>query len=253
MHTLFEKLSADQPVFGTFCHLGGADVAECLSLSGLDFFIIDMEHRQFSDETALCMVRAAEKHGAAPLLRVKDGSRSSVLRALDMGAAGVIVPNVNSAEEAARLVQYAKFPPLGSRGFAYSRSADFGFSPHLKSVDSFFAHSNRSALLLPQCETRGALKDIEAIAALDGVDGVFLGPYDLSVALGVPATFDSPIFQAAHKRLLAACKAVHKYAFTFTSGPEAAQKAVQQGFNGVAVGTDTAFLVNACRQMLRAV
>ena len=122
-------------------------------------------------------------------MHVRDSSRAAVLHALDLGARGIIIPDVQSVEEARRLVEYAKYYPLGARGFAFSRSAKYGFLPELKQIGDYFTATNQRTILMPQCETAGALEHIEEIAALDGIDGIFVGPYDLSVALGAPARF----------------------------------------------------------------
>ena len=158
MSVFFEKLNEGRGVVGTFCHLGGAAVAECLALSGLDYVIIDNEHGPFSEESTGEMIRALQLHGTEPFVRVRDSSRAALLRALDVGARGIIVPNLQSVEETRALVEHAKFFPLGSRGFAFSRSANFGFSRELEGgVNEFFRATNRNTILMPQCETLGAL------------------------------------------------------------------------------------------------
>ena len=212
-----QKLAAGEGVVGTFSHLGGPAVAECLSLSGLDYVIIDTEHGPFPDESTGEMIRAIELHSAEAFVRVRDSSRAAVLHALDLGARGIIIPDVQSVEEARRLVEYAKYYPLGARGFAFSRSAKYGFLPELKQIGDYFTATNQRTILMPQCETAGALEHIEEIAALDGIDGIFVGPYDLSVALGAPARFATPRFAEALDRVMAACRASGKLAFIYAN------------------------------------
>ncbi len=212
-----QKLAAGEGVVGTFSHLGGPAVAECLSLSGLDYVIIDTEHGPFPDESTGEMIRAIELHSAEAFVRVRDSSRAAVLHALDLGARGIIIPDVQSVEEARRLVEYAKYYPLGARGFAFSRSAKYGFLPELKQIGDYFTATNQRTILMPQCETAGALEHIEEIAALDGIDGIFVGPYDLSVALGAPARFATPRFAEALDRVIAACRASGKLAFIYAN------------------------------------
>ncbi len=250
MSAFDEKLKAGQGVVGTFCHLGGTIAAECLGLSGLDYVIIDTEHGPFTEESTGDMIRAMQLHGAEPFVRVRDSSRAAVLHALDLGARGIIIPDVQSADEARRLVQYAKYFPMGARGFAFSRSAEYGFSPALKNLGSYFDATNRHAILMPQCETAGALKDIEEIAAMEGIDGIFVGPYDLSVALGAPACFSTPEFKSALERILAACRKNGKLAFIYANTMAEARSCFAQGYQGAAVGTDTVFLVKAVQAML---
>ena len=145
-------------------------------------------------------------------MHVRDSSRAAVLHALDLGARGIIIPDVQSVEEARRLVEYAKYYPLGARGFAFSRSAKYGFLPELKQIGDYFTATNQRTILMPQCETAGALEHIEEIAALDGIDGIFVGPYDLSVALGAPARFAEAL-----DRVIAACRASGKLAFIYAN------------------------------------
>ena len=250
--SLFDrKLAAGQGVVGTFCHLGGPAVAECLSLSGLDYVVIDTEHGPFLEESTGEMIRAIQLHSAEAFVRVRDASRAAVLHALDLGARGVVVPDVHSVEEARKLVHHAKYFPLGARGFAFSRSAQYGFSPDLTPLGDYFEAVNRRTILMPQCETAGALEHIEEIAALDGIDGIFVGPYDLSVALGAPARFADPRFVEALDRVLGACRASGKLAFIYANSLSEAADCFARGYQGAAVGTDAAFLVQAVKRMLR--
>ena len=109
-------------------------------------------------------------------------------------------------------MEYAKYYPLGARGFAFSRSAKYGFLPELKQIGDYFTATNQRTILMPQCETAGALEHIEEIAALDGIDGIFVGPYDLSVALGAPTRFAEAL-----DRVIAACRASGKLAFIYAN------------------------------------
>ena len=197
--------------------------------------------------------RAIELHSAEAFVHVRDSSRAAVLHALDLGARGIIIPDVQSVEEARRLVEYAKYYPLGARGFAFSRSAKYGFLPELKQIGDYFTATNQRTILMPQCETAGALEHIEEIAALDGIDGIFVGPYDLSVALGAPARFATPRFAEALDRVIAACRASGKLAFIYANTMPEARAYFAQGYQGAAIGTDTAFLVKAIQGMLQGV
>lgn len=169
-------------------------------------------------------------------MRVRDSSRAAVLHALDLGARGIIIPDVQSVEEARRLVEYAKYYPLGARGFAFSRSAKYGFLPELKQIGDYFTATNQRTILMPQCETAGALEHIEEIAALDGIDGIFVGPYDLSVALGAPARFATPRFAEALDRVIAACRASGKLAFIYANTMPEARAYFAQDYQGAAIG-----------------
>ena len=187
--------SGDKPL-GTFCGLNSPTVIECLGRTGLDFVIVDCEHSPSEAETAMELIRAAELSNLTPLCRVRDLSRSAVLKLLDVGARGLIVPNIHSVEEVQQVIDWAKFAPIGQRGFCPTRKDGWGFDTERTTAETM-AVMNEATLLLPQCETKEALENIEAITAMEGVDGIFIGPFDLSISMGIPGQFDHPDFVAA--------------------------------------------------------
>lgn len=236
--------------FGTFFELGGRGAMECLTRSGFDYVIIDTEHGCFSEETAADYILAAERGGLLPYVRIQNVSRPYVLRALDIGARGLIVPNIRSVDEVRELVYNAKFPPHGNRGYCPNRTSGWGADDWSKDVFSYMAECNRRGKVIPQCETKEALEHIEEIAAVEGVDGIFVGPCDLSIALGIPLQFDSPVLAAAIERILAACKAAGKESYIFAGNMKDAVKWANRGFDSVTYSLDTAVFTNACRQLV---
>ena len=246
---LLERAAQGRPALGTFYELGGIAAAECLGIAGLDFMIVDTEHGPYDVESALTAITAASRRNCALLVRVKDVTRPSVLKMLDVGARGLIVPDVRSVEDVRLLVEYAKYYPLGRRGFAPTLASGYGFDPEAADVEAYFARCNRQTLLIPQCETLEALEHIEEITAMDGVDGIFVGPYDLSVALGRPAQMDNPALVAAIERVLAACKANGKLSMIYAGDAAASARLLRQGFDCVACGMDSILLIQAARQL----
>ena len=202
---LKEKLAQGVKPLGTFVGTGSAAVVECLGCAGLDFVILDNEHSPIEAETTAELVRAAERRSITPLARVREISRPAILKLLDVGVQGLIIPDVHSAEDVRRIVSYAKYAPVGQRGFCPSRKDGWG-TDMPGSVADVMAHFNRETLVIPQCETAEALADIEHIAAMDGVDGIFIGPFDLSISLGMPGAFENERFKAALARISAACR-----------------------------------------------
>lgn len=247
---LKEKFLKGEKALGTFFELGSATAVECLGLSGLDFLIIDTEHGPFDVESAMDFIRAAELRKITPLVRIKDSTRPSVLKMLDVGAKGLIIPCINTVDEVRKLVEFGKYHPLGKRGFAPARAAGFGYEDFAKDIDSYFEICNRETLILPQCETLGCLEHIEEIAAMEGVDGIFIGPYDLSIALGKPARFADPEVTGAIDRILKACKAAGKFAFIYAGDEEAARKHFDAGFDAIAYAMDALVYVNAFRGLV---
>lgn len=251
MYQFYEKLQEKQPATGSFCHLASPAAVECLSLAGLDYIILDTEHAPYTEEAAANLIRAAQLHGTAVLVRTRDSSRSAVLHHLDSGANGLIIPDVHSVEQVRKLVEYAKFYPTGRRGFAFVRSCAYGQTPLLEDTEHYFSASNQHALLIPQCETADALEQIADIVAIDGVDGIFIGPYDLSIDLGIPAQMTAPLLQDAITAVLDACKNQNKLAMIYANDRQMAEHYFAQGFDAVAIGTDTSILIQTYKEMLR--
>ena len=238
-------------VLGTFNELGSEIAMECLGYSGLDFAIIDAEHGPFDAETALNFVRAAKYSGITPLVRVKDGNRNSILKMLDVGTMGLIIPNVRSLDEVKDIVKFGKYFPLGERGVAPTPGSNYWTSDYAShGLERYFEVSNSETLLIPQCETKGCLDAIEQIAAVDGVDGIFLGPYDLSTALGKPGQFSDPEMTGAVRRILKACKDAKKFAFIYAGNEAAAEEDFKMGFDAVALNMDSIILINAYKDIV---
>lgn len=248
---LKEKMEKGVPVLGTFFELGSATAVECMGLAGLDFLIIDTEHGPFDVESTMDFVRAAILRGIDPMVRIKDHTRSSVLKMLDIGATGLIIPCIETVEQVKKIVEYGKFYPLGNRGFAPTRFGGFGFDEHASgTVSEYFHIANKETMIIPQCETKGCLDNIEEIASIEGVDGIFIGPYDLSIALGKPAQFSDPEFTAAIDRILRACKDAGKFAFIYGSSVDASRQYFKDGFHGVAFEMDVISLIKAYKSLI---
>jgi len=230
---------------GIFFELGSVSAMECVANSGMDFAIIDTEHGYFTEETVMQLIVAAENGGLLPYVRIGDIRRPYVLRMLDIGARGLVVPNITDISQVKELVRHAKFKPIGNRGYCPSRTSAWGAQKWAQDVDAYMEECNRRVRLFPQCETREALEQIEDIAALEGVDGIFVGPCDLSISLGVPLQFDSPVMTAAMERILKACQANGKEAMFFAGSIENGRKWLARGFQSVAYGVDATIFVEA--------
>ena len=239
-----------KPTMGTFFELGGRGAMEALCRSGLDYVIIDTEHGCFSEETAADLILAAERGGLLPYVRIGDIRRPYVLRMADIGARGLVVPNIRSAAQVRELVSYAKFPPLGNRGYCPNRTSGWGFDGWAQDTVGYMAACNDRLKLIPQCETAEALEQIEEIAAIDGVDGIFVGPCDLSIALGIPLQFDNPLLTDAIERILAACQSHGKEAYIFAGNMPDALKWARRGFDSVAYSLDAGVYIQAWQSVV---
>ena len=207
-----EKLAAGQPVFGLSIMIPSPQIVEMAGRLGFDWVLIDFEHGAITQETLQSMVMAAESSGITPIARPAGHSEQEISRLLDAGILGVQVPHVNTAEEAAAVVAAVKFHPQGQRGLAVgTRAAHYGIG---LSQAEFVAQANRATLVCVQIEELPALDNIEAICAVPGVDVVFVGPSDLSQALGVPGQHDAPVLQETMRKAFAKIIAAGKWAGT---------------------------------------
>ena len=249
---VLEKFRAGEKSIGTFTHLLSAPAIEALAYTGLDYVIIDMEHSPIAAEHAAELVGVASGAGLAPFVRVDAIERSPVLKMLDVGAAGLIVPGVESVGEIKRLVEYAKFAPLGNRGYCPSRDGGWGMAEcYAEGMGGYMDSANRQTLLLPQCETMGCLENIDEILGTDGVDGIFIGPFDLSIALGIPGDFANERHINAVAHVLDVCHRHGKLAVMFCGGAEAANGCVRQGLDSVTVSLDICVLAAAFGEVVR--
>lgn len=254
LNKLREMYKNGEKPIGTFLNVSEMSCVECLGYTGLDFVVIDGEHGPYDTESIMNMIRAAESVNLVPIVRIADATHKEVQRAADCGAQGLIVPCLRTVEEFKKLVGLAKFPPMGNRGFSKGRGTGFGNMDWATgSPEDYMAKSNERLMLLPQCETAESLENIEEIAKLEGVDGIFVGPFDLSVELGVPAQFTNPVFTAALERVNAACKAAGKPMYIYAPAVEDARMRLAQGADGVAVGIDAMVLTKAYGNIVKEV
>lgn len=178
-----QLLEQGQVAIGSFLFVPSPMLAEIVGLVGFDFVVIDMEHGPIQTETAENMVRAAEIGGAEPLVRVSSNSAHDILRALDLGAAGVHVPNVNNLDDVHEMISSGRYGPLGKRGLAGVRAAQYGLRGNLA---EYCEQANREVILVAQIESREAIENIDKLLEIQGVDVFYVGPVDISNSLGIP-------------------------------------------------------------------
>ena len=204
-NTVKEKLRAGNCVYGTSLEdCLGSEMPLVLAKAGLDFFFVDTEHSPASYSEFQALVRTAHYSGIIPFLRVAQNQPELITRALDHGAMGIIVPRVHSVQAARDALDVMKFPPLGHRGFGLRTiNTDIWEGPAANEV----AACNRETMAVLMIESPSGLECVEEIAKLQGLDVLFIGPYDLTLSLGIGEQFDNPIFLNAVDRVVAACKA----------------------------------------------
>ncbi len=189
LERLRQALAARQTLYGTWVQTPSAEVVEILGRSGWDFVILDLEHGPYGPESLPHLIRAAEAAETTSFVRVPLTAPHDVGKALDLGAAGIVTPGVTSAEAGAAAVRFTRFPPRGSRGSSPStRQLYYSAIPFA----SLTAPDAPQPLVVLQVEARLATSDLGSILAIDGLDILFIGPYDLSTSLGLPGQFDHP-------------------------------------------------------------
>ncbi len=243
-----ELLRQGKPAIGHWLSFPSPDVSELLAGFGMDWMLIDTEHGPASYEDVENIVRAVTPHGVVPLVRVGENSPALIKRALDRGAAVVVVPMVNTAEEARAAVAACKFPPEGIRGVAGTRAARYGLD-----AKAYFERWNRDVIVVVQVETRQGVANVEAIAEVPGVDVLFIGPSDLSASLGCFLQLDHPDFTAAVARILAAGRRHGVAVGYLATGADAALARVREGVTFIAVVTDSKLLADAAQTTYRKV
>lgn len=180
--TLKERLKRGEAVFGTWNSIASASLVNVIGCSGIDFIVIDAEHGPINMETAENLIRAAEVSGALPIIRVPDDFSYMILRALDIGAHGVQVPHVSTKAQAEQVVKNSKYYPFGERGLSpFTRAGKYGLQS-----DGHATRSNENTMVVINVEGVEGVKNLPKITDVDGVDVIFIGPYDLSQSLGKP-------------------------------------------------------------------
>lgn len=234
---------------GTWIQVAHPAVAEILANAGFDWIAADCEHTDIGVNEFAALARGMHGRVPSPFVRVRENDTLAIRQMLDMGAEGVIVPLVNTAEQAEAAVRAAKYPPRGIRGFCFSRMNDWGVR-----FAEYSAEANDEVAVVVMIESKQAVDNIEEIISVDGVDGVFVGPYDMTGSYGIPGQTTDPTIRDACSRVVAACAKAGKSAglHVVLPDPDAIAQAVQDGFTFLAVGVDTVFLDNAARTALAA-
>ena len=248
MKWIREKVLSGKLMGGTFLNLGSSLTAEIAGQAGFDWLLIDIEHGAGGRHELLCQLQAIESTPAAPVVRIAWNDPVLFKRVLDLGPSGIMVPYVQSADEARRAVAAMRYPPAGIRGVAVmNRACGFGpgFDDYFKSVDS-------KLLTVLQIETPTAIDHVDEIAAVDGVDVLFVGPMDLSVGLGVARQWEHPTFRKALFKVGDSCQKRGKAAGTIVLNEAHIGQAVADGFSFLALSSEGAVVVNGMRELASA-
>lgn len=250
--SLKERLVAGESVFGSFAFLPSPDIVEIMGLAGFDFVLIDLEHSPKDWDAVSNMVRAAELHGMAPLIRVSENSEKSILQVLELGIEGIVLPFVQSAEDVRRAVGAMNYAPKGARGTCtLTRAARYG---GLRSA--FIEHTqklNDRLVLVAQVEDAQGVENIESICAVSpGVDVMMIGRSDLASSLGRPGQVDDPLVIEATRKVIETARKHNIPSAIGLYTPEEAPKWIDAGCRFFFYSSDTAMMLNASANAWRA-
>lgn len=238
-----ERVLARELLVGTFLNLGSPAAAEVCARAGLDWVLVDLEHGASGDSGLLGMLHAIAGSDAAALVRVEQGTRLRIGRALDLGADGLMMPRVESAAEAAEMATWLRYPPSGIRGVAvFTRGLAYGAGGHAS-----VAPRNDEIVGMFQIESRRAVEAAPEIAAVDGVDVLFVGPADLSHALGIPGDIDHSDYTAAITSVAEAARASEKACGVLLWRPGDVDRYAALGYTFFSVSSEAALMQQAVR------
>jgi 2-keto-3-deoxy-L-rhamnonate aldolase RhmA len=242
MASIKQRLQQGELVIGTFIsEVRNPNVAYMLAQAGFDFFVLDNEHGSFDVETVSNMVAAARGSGVEVIVRIPEIRRETILKPLDSGATGLLVPQVNTPEQAGDLVYHAKYPPFGNRGAALRRAHSLYGRPN---AAEYLAKANEQTFLAVQAESREAIVNIDQIAAVEGIDCVFCGPFDLSVNLGIPGQLTHPTEVEAIDAMLAGCRKAGKAAGILLFDAAALKPWIQKGIRFACYSSDITMIAD---------
>jgi 2-keto-3-deoxy-L-rhamnonate aldolase RhmA len=238
------RLRAGETLLGSIIALPCPEVTELFSRAGFDWLFIDTEHAPLDALAAQCLLQAAR---CPCLVRVAAGEEAVIKKALDIGAAGVVVPQVNTAADAERIVRYCKYPPRGSRGVGIVRAQGYGLD-FQQYVDS----ANDNVIVMLQIEHIDAVNNIESIVRVPGVDALMIGPYDLSGTMGKLGRVNDPEVEQAIETVRKACAAAGMKLGIFAATAEGMKPYIRKGYTLPIAGMDLMLLAAAARGMVQA-
>jgi 4-hydroxy-2-oxoheptanedioate aldolase len=242
---LRERLLNKELLIGTFLNLGSSVTAEIAGNAGFDWVLIDLEHGAGNRQELLYQLQAIESTPAVPFVRIAWNDPVMFKQVLDLGASGIMVPYIQTVQEAERAVAAMRYPPAGIRGVAVMNRA-CGFGPGFN--DYFQSASSRLVTIL-QIESAEAIKNIDQIAAVDGADVLFVGPMDLSVGLGVPQQWNHPTMRSALAKVVNACQKSGKAAGIILMNEDQIEQAFADGFTVLSYSSDSAAVMKGLKSV----
>ena len=243
MHFIREQVLSGRFMAGAWCNLASSTTTEMAAIAEFDWILIDQEHGPGDNLTLLQQIQAIGDRPTAPIVRIAWNEMPRFKRALDLGASGIMIPYIETADDATRSVGYLRYPPEGQRGVAMSpRAAAFGTN-----FETYFSEANRNLLTVTQIETGKAVQNAKEIAEVDGVDVLFVGPVDLSISVGLPVRFDDPDFRTLLSKVALSATGAGKVAGILLPSGQQIEMVYEMGFRFVAVGSDSGIVMQGMK------
>jgi 4-hydroxy-2-oxoheptanedioate aldolase len=246
-NNLKEKLKEGKNVFGPFMKFTDPAAFEIMGFAGFDFVIIDAEHGPISIQNAQNMIRAAETTDITPIIRVANNDEELILRALDIGAQGIEIPQINTKSKAIKAVKSVKYSPEGERGVCrYVRAANYS------SLDKFkyFKSANKETMIIAHIEGVEGINHLDEILNVSGIDVIFIGPYDLSQSLGIPGQVNHSLVVEKMKKVVTKCLENNISVGTFADDIQTAKKWISLGVQYMSFSVDVGILYKASKQII---
>ena len=240
---LKKALQDNQVTIGSWLSIPSPIVAEIIAQAGFPWLVVDLEHSVIDLKSMQAMFIAMELNQCIPLARLSGKDPNQTKRVLDAGAYGIIAPMINTAEEAEMMVNAVKYPPFGKRGVGLARAQGYGMK-----FDDYKEHFNQHSIVICQIEHKEAVDNIDDILSVKGIDGIIIGPYDLSGSYGIPGEFEDPLILEAEQKVLDSAKRNGIPAGIHVVHPdtEDLMSNIKKGFKFIAYGVDMIFLATSC-------
>ncbi|MGI8503645.1 MAG: HpcH/HpaI aldolase family protein [Hassallia sp.] len=246
---LKRKLKRGEVVLGPFMNCAYPAFIEICGHAGFDFAVIDMEHGPLHTLAAEDLCRAADCVGIAPVIRIRKNDAPQIQRALDIGSAGVQVPQIETKSDALSCVKGAKYSPLGSRGLSFATRSGMYTAAGTQITDKL----NEESLVVVHVEGQRGVENIAEIVSVPHIDVIFLGPYDLSQSLGIPGQVRDPRVIELMQQCVAIIRDSGKAVGTFADNPEVAKQWIDAGIQYIGLGVDVSIFLRACENLVKAV
>lgn len=249
MPNLKKMLKKGIATVGTWITINHPDVVDVLCELPFDWLIFDMEHAPLEVSDIEVLMMPLRNTSISPIVRVPWNDMVVIKRVLDIGSEGVLVPWVNTKEEAEAVVKYASYPPHGLRGVGPRRAVKYGVRPFL---DYYSKFEYEERVLIIQIETPKALENLEDILSVKGIDVAFIGPIDLTVNLGIPLQYNHPMFIEVVNKILRTCEKYGVAPGIHAFDVNQIKKYIEEGFKFISIGSDVSFIIRAARDILKA-